>query len=101
MEETTNTFGIGSLEDAPEALTIAEKLAANVAGALAPRTIGNATMLTLPDGYSVKDITDSIEAAQPHRNRAKGTVLLSVIIIFMNLVVDVIVGYLDPRIVND
>jgi oligopeptide transport system permease protein len=29
------------------------------------------------------------------------TVLLSVIIIFMNLVVDVIVGYLDPRIVND
>ena len=77
MEETTNTFGISSLEDAPEALTIAEKLAANVAGALAPRTIGNATMLTLPDGYSVKDITDSIEAAQPHRNRAKGTVLLS------------------------
>ena len=77
MEETTNTLEISSFENTPEALTIAEKLAANVAGALAPRTIGNATMLTLPDGYSVKDITDSIEAAQPHRNRAKGTVLLS------------------------
>lgn len=76
MEETTNTLGISNFEDAPEALSIAEKLAANVAGALAPRTIDGATMLTLPDGYQLKDITAIIEAAQPHRRRAQGTVNL-------------------------
>lgn len=76
MEETTNTLGISNFEDAPEALSIAEKLAANVAGALAPRTIDGATMLTLPDGYQLKDITATIEAAQPHRRRAQGTVNL-------------------------
>lgn len=76
MEETTNTLGISSFEDAPEALSIAEKLAANVAGALAPRTLGGFTFLTLPDGYDVKDITDAIEAAQPYRNRTQGVTYL-------------------------
>lgn len=76
MEETTNTLGISSFEDAPEALTIAEKLAANVAGALAPRAVGNATIITLPDGYTVQDISAVIEATNPHRNRAQGIVNL-------------------------
>lgn len=76
MEETTNTLGISNNEDAPEALTIAEKLAANVAGALAPYTIDGATLLHLPEGYRVQDITATIEAAQPHRKRAQGIVSL-------------------------
>ena len=76
MEETTNTLGISAFEDAPEALTIAEKLAANVAATLAPRKIDNATLVTLPEGYHVQDLTSHIEAAQPHRARAQGTVTL-------------------------
>lgn len=72
MEETTNTLGISSFEDAPDALTIAEKLAANVAGALAPRTVGNATLVTLPDGYTIQDITATVEAAERYQNRPKG-----------------------------
>lgn len=76
MEETTNTLGISAFEDAPEALTIAEKLAANVAATLAPRKIDNATLVTLPEGYRVQDLTSTIEAAQPHRSRAQGTVTL-------------------------
>ena len=76
MEETTNTLGISAFEDAPEALTIAEKLAANVAATLAPRKIDNATLVTLPEGYRVQDLTSTIEATQPHRSRAQGTVTL-------------------------
>lgn len=76
MEETTNTLGISAFEDAPEALTIAEKLAANVAATLAPRKIDNATLVTLPEGYRVQDLTSAIEATQPHRTRAQGTVTL-------------------------
>lgn len=76
MEETTNTLGISSFEDTPEALSIAEKLAANVAGTLAPRTIGNATFVTLPDGYNIQDISAKIEATLPHRHRAQGVVQL-------------------------
>lgn len=76
MEETTNTLGISAFEDAPEALTIAEKLAANVAATLAPRKIDNATLVTLPEGYHIQDLTSHIEAAQPHRSRAQGTVTL-------------------------
>lgn len=76
MDETTNTLGVISADDTPEALSIAEKLAANVAGALAPRTIDCATVITLPDGYHLTDITATIEAAQPHRRRAQGHVSL-------------------------
>lgn len=76
MEETTNTLGISSFEDAPEALSIAEKLASNVAGALAPRTVGNATIVTLPDGYTIQDISAIVESAQEHQNRPKGVVHL-------------------------
>lgn len=76
MEETTNTLGISSFEDAPEALSIAEKLAANVAGALAPRTVGCAKLITLPDGYNIQDITAIVEAAQSYQNRPRGTVHL-------------------------
>lgn len=76
MENTTNTLGVISADDAPEALSIAEKLAASVAGALAPRTIDGATVITLPDGYHLTDLTATIEAAQPHRRRAQGHVSL-------------------------
>lgn len=76
-DNTTNTLAAISSEEAtPEALQIAERLAAHVAGALTPRTIGTSTFVTLPDGYHIEEISKQIEACQPIRNRAQGTVNL-------------------------
>lgn len=76
MSDTTNTLGIHTPNEAPDALRIAEQLAANVAGTLNFRQHGDATFAVLPDGYSLQDVTAAIEKAAPHRNRHQGTVML-------------------------
>lgn len=78
MSESTNLLGAQKAAfDTPNAaLQIAEQLAANVAGALALRTAGDATFAVLPDGYRVDDVSAAIEKASQQRNRAQGTVVL-------------------------
>ena len=76
-DTTTNTLGaLIAREDAPEALQVAEQLAASVAGALNLRQHGDATLAMLPGGYELRDVTSIIEKAAPVRNRCQGTVML-------------------------
>lgn len=76
-DTTTNTLGtLAAREDAPEALQVAEQLAASIAGALNLRQHGDATFAVLPEGYELRDVTAAIEKAAPQRNRAQGVVVL-------------------------
>ena len=78
MSDTiTNTLGaIAAYDEAPEALQIAERLAASVAGALNFRQHGDATFALLPAGYSLQDVTATIEKAGMQRTRPQGVVIL-------------------------
>ncbi|WP_343593793.1 DUF2303 family protein [Paracidovorax wautersii] len=72
---TTNVLAtLGHAEEKPAALRVAEALAASVASALETRHEGTATLITLPDGYRVEDITALVEKTQPARNRPQGIV---------------------------
>jgi uncharacterized protein YfdQ (DUF2303 family) len=74
-EETTNTLGtaLQATSQEPEALQLAEQLAASVAGTLAFRQHGHSTFAVLPAGYETTDLTTSIEKSSPTRYRAQGT----------------------------
>lgn len=75
--ESTNVLATaGYADEKPDALRVAETLASNVAQVLEPRFVGTATVLTLPEGYKVEDITSLVEKTQPARNRAQGVVHL-------------------------
>lgn len=77
-DTTTNTLGtlLPARDGAPEALQIAEQLAASLAGALNFRQHGDATFAVLPDGYALQDISSTIEKAAPYRSRGQGVVML-------------------------
>lgn len=73
----TNVLATPQADEKPDALRVAETLAASVASTLEPRHEGTATLFTLPEGYRVEDITTLIEKTQPARNRPQGTVHLA------------------------
>ena len=72
MDQST-TLPITSVEDCPEALQLAETLTNALVATLAPRAIGNALVMALPEGYKLHDLTAQREAAQVVAIRKKGT----------------------------
>lgn len=72
-----------------EALAIADQLATSLAATMAPRETKGVTTVLAPAGYSLHDITDKIEKAQPYRNRKTGTTAL--------LSLDSFITYVDEQ----
>lgn len=77
MNEQTLPILTATEEGHPiEALTIADQLATSLAATMAPRETKGVTTVTVPDTYTLHDITEKIEKAQTHRNRKTGTATL-------------------------
>lgn len=72
---TTSTPAITE-QTKPEALLLAEQLMASTAATLAPLELEDATLVKLPQGYRLENITEAIEKARSHRTRPQGTVVL-------------------------
>lgn len=76
MSETL-PINIAADEKAPiEALAIADQLATSLAATMSPRETRGVTTITTPNTYTVHDLTEKIEKAQPFRNRKAGTTAL-------------------------
>jgi uncharacterized protein YfdQ (DUF2303 family) len=58
----------------PEALQLAEQLAALACAAATPVNVGGAHFVTVPERFTHKEITDAVEKAQPAPNRKHGVV---------------------------
>jgi len=75
-QSALGTAVLDSTDGKTEALVLAEQLMANTAATLEPVTLGDATFVKLPPGYSLENVTAQLEKASPHRNRHQGTVVL-------------------------
>jgi hypothetical protein len=83
------------------ALEVAEQLALLHAAALDPKTVGEATFVMIPSGFTHQDVTAAIEKAQNAPNRKRGTVALKDIPSFVDYLKDqaadsIGIVYADP-----
>ena len=75
-EADTTTLPISIAEDTPEALQLAETLTNALAATMAPRDIGNALVMALPDGYKLHDLTEQRDKAEFWAPRKKHNAVL-------------------------
>lgn len=93
MSQTDNTpdtsaLQIGAATSHTEALQIAETLSQALAANMAPRTLGNATVLLAPKGYELHDLTKKLNEANPSAPRKIGTAQLQALTSFVTYCAD-------------
>jgi uncharacterized protein YfdQ (DUF2303 family) len=75
-ESDSTTLPISIAESVPEPLQLAETLTNALAATMAPRDIGNALVMALPDGYNLHDLTEQRDKADFWAPRKKHTAVL-------------------------
>jgi uncharacterized protein YfdQ (DUF2303 family) len=77
MTETeTTTLPISLAEGTPEPLQLAETLTNALAATIAPREVGNALVMALPEGYKLHDLTETRDKAWHYASRKKHEAVL-------------------------
>jgi uncharacterized protein YfdQ (DUF2303 family) len=72
----TTTLPISLAEGTPEPLQLAETLTNALAATMAPREVGNALVMALPDSYQLHDLTETRDKAWHYASRKKHEAVL-------------------------